>query len=132
MAVQDKLGREFRARFGERLRLLMVGKGWNQSELARQAGLPRDSISTYIRGAVYPTPKSMASLSDALGMTVEDLAGSKYGEAMDGSNGLVVKVESLQDSPGKSQLTINAVVSSSIAARVFELVHQEQPEPPRR
>lgn len=51
--------------FGRRLYKFMMSRAWNQSELARQANLPRDIISTYIRGIALPTPKSLEALATA-------------------------------------------------------------------
>src|ERR1043165_6798156 len=52
--------------FAKRVYNLMLNKGWHQSELARQAGLTRDSISTYINGKVFPTPSKLGKLAKAL------------------------------------------------------------------
>lgn len=59
--------------FAKRLYRLMLKRGWNQSELARRADLPRDSVSTYIRAKVMPTPQSAQRLARALGITPEEL-----------------------------------------------------------
>lgn len=59
--------------FGRRLYELMMAKGWNQSELARRAGLERHDVSYYIRGGDYPTPRHMKGLAAALGVTPRDL-----------------------------------------------------------
>ena len=42
--------------FGKRLYSLMVERGWQQSDLARAAGIGRDSVSTYMRGHSLPGP----------------------------------------------------------------------------
>ena len=54
--------------FGKRLYKLMLERGWHQSELARQSGLPRDSISVYVRGKSLPTPTSLQALARAFGV----------------------------------------------------------------
>ncbi len=43
--------------------------GWNQSELARRAGLRPAAISTYCRGKDVPSPESMTKLARVLGWT---------------------------------------------------------------
>lgn len=63
-----------KAEFARRLQTAMVGRGWNQSELARRASecLPkpapgqtrghaigRDLISHYVRGAMLPGPSNL-------------------------------------------------------------------------
>src|SRR5690242_21640521 len=62
-----------RTEFARRLYNLMLSKGWRQSELARRAGLPRDSVSTYIRGKVLPTAESVYKLAKAFGIPAEEL-----------------------------------------------------------
>lgn len=59
--------------FGRRVYQLMIAKGWRQSDLARHSGVPKDSISTYIRGKVLTTPVSVSKLAEALGVSPEKL-----------------------------------------------------------
>lgn len=74
--------------FAYRLQQKMAEKGWNQSELARQASrwLPRptkgqkqgivvgrDLISNYIRGETLPRPPILVALAKALDCTETDL-----------------------------------------------------------
>ena len=53
--------------FGRVLYRKMLEKGWNQSELARAADIPRDSVSKYIRGITVPSQQSLQALAVALG-----------------------------------------------------------------
>ena len=39
-----------------RLAQLMQQNDWNQSDLARSADIPRELVSTYVRGKAFPTP----------------------------------------------------------------------------
>jgi transcriptional regulator with XRE-family HTH domain len=59
--------------FGRRLYELMTERGWHQSELARQSGLPRDSISVYIRGKSLPNRENIEILAQCLGVKIEEL-----------------------------------------------------------
>ena len=59
--------------FARRLYKLMVSKGWHQSELARQADIPRDSVSVYIRGKPLPSPLTVKKLAEALNVTPTEL-----------------------------------------------------------
>lgn len=73
--------KQVRADFAHRLRELISEKGWNQSELARQASLHlpagdemrRDSISVYIRGVALPKPKYLNAIAKALRIEPKDL-----------------------------------------------------------
>ena len=62
-----------KAEFGRRLQAMILERNWNQADLARAAGLGRDSISTYIRGTVFPDPKNLKKIADALGTTTQSL-----------------------------------------------------------
>lgn len=110
--------------FGRRLYHLMIQRGWNQSELARRAGLPRDSISTYIRGRTLPTPKSLSMLAEALGMTPADVLPNALESAVDEDHpSLEVRVSPGQ--PKAAWLRVNRLVSLSTAARVVELIEAD-------
>ena len=69
--------------FGRRIYSLMLKKGMRQSDLARAADLPRDSISVYIRGRSLPTPLSLQKLAGALGVKAEDLLPNHVETAID-------------------------------------------------
>jgi len=73
---RDAAKREFAARL-DRLR---ISRGWNQSELARQAALHmpdgifgRDSVSGYLRGISLPGPVHLNALARALKVQPADL-----------------------------------------------------------
>lgn len=59
--------------FGQRLRALMIAKGWTPAELARRAGMPRNNISTYINGRSFPNDLNLKSLARALGVAPDEL-----------------------------------------------------------
>lgn len=110
--------------FGRRLYKLMMGKRWNQSELARQSGLPRDSISTYIRGKSLPTPTNLQSLAEALGVPAEELLPNQIESAIDEDTpSLDIKV-----SPGSTNvawLRVNRLVTVKTALKVAELLEAD-------
>lgn len=111
--------------FGRRLYSLMLARGWNQSELARQAGLPRDSISTYIRGRSLPTPKSLQALAEALGMRPADVLPNATESAIDEDNpALEMRVST--SAPNAAWLRVNRLVSLSTASKVIELINQDR------
>jgi transcriptional regulator with XRE-family HTH domain len=69
--------------FGKRLYKLMISKGWHQSELARRAGVARDSVSTYVRGVSLPDPGNLEKLAVALGVDAVDLLPNHVEAAID-------------------------------------------------
>lgn len=61
----------------DNLRRLRKEKGWSQERLAQQAGVTLSSLSKIESGANdNPTIKTLQSLASALGVTLDDLAGS--------------------------------------------------------
>lgn len=107
--------------FAKRLYKLMVSKGWNQSELARRAGLPRDSVSTYVRAKVLPTPQSVQGLAAALGVEPHELMPNHVESAIeDDMPSLEMRVS--VNAPGKAWLRVNRLVSLSTAAKVIGLI----------
>ncbi|MDV2964576.1 helix-turn-helix transcriptional regulator [Nitratireductor aquimarinus] len=110
--------------FGRRLYKFIMAKGWNQSELARQSGLPRDSISTYVRGQSLPTPKSLQKLAQALGVEPVDILPNSIESAIDEDNpSLEMRVSTA--SPSKAWLRVNRLVSLSTAARVIDIIESD-------
>lgn len=111
--------------FGRRLYTLMLQRGWNQSELARQANLPRDSISTYIRGRSFPTPKSLELLSRALDTTPADILPTALESAID-SDDPALEMRVSAGAPNAAWLRVNRLVSFSTASKVIELINQDR------
>lgn len=110
--------------FGKRLYNLMLRKGWHQSELARQCGLPRDSISVYVRGKSLPTPASLALLADALGVKPDELLPNHTESAIDADNpAMEMKVS--PNAPHAAWLRINRLVSIRTALKIMEMVEHD-------
>lgn len=111
--------------FGRRLYRLMISKGWNQSELARQAQLPRDSVSVYVRGRSLPTPKSLAKLAEALEVNSTDLLPNAIEGAIDEDNPSI-DMRVSPGAPNVAWLRINRMVSTSTAVKVIEMVNNDR------
>ena len=111
--------------FGRRLYHLILQKGWSQSELARRADLPRDSISVYVRGKSLPTPLSLNKLARALEMTPQELLPNYTVEAVrrDGDSSFEMKVSG--SDPTKSWVKVNRLVSTATAAKIAQLLAEE-------
>jgi len=114
--------------FGRRLYQLMIARGWNQSELARKADLPRDSISTYIRGRTLPTPKSLQQMADALGVAPADILPNAIESAVD-EDIPSIEMRVSTSAPSKAWLRINRLVSLTTAAKVIEMIEAEREAP---
>ena len=111
--------------FARRLYQLMLAKGWNQSELGRQADLPRDAISVYVRGKSLPTPQNLKSLADALGDTEAELLPNHIESAIDED----APDFELRASPGASNvawLRVNRLVTFTTGLKIAELLEADR------
>lgn len=111
--------------FARRLYRLMISKGWHQLEFARQAGLPRDSVSVYMRGKSLPGPKVVAKLADALGVTPLDLLPNHVESAIeDDIPALDIKVSA--NAPGQAWLRVNQLVTTATAVKIADLLEHDE------
>lgn len=110
--------------FGRRLYNLMLKKGWHQSELARRADLPRDSISVYVRGRSLPTPQSLKALADALGVSPDELLPNHVESAIDADNpAFEMKVS--PNAPDVAWMRVNRLVTVKTALKIMELLESD-------
>lgn len=114
-----------KAQFGQRVYSLMLKKGWKQSDLARHSGLKRDSISTYVRGRVFPTPQSLQALAKALGVKPEELLPNIAKSAIDADEPSLSMRASTLD-PAKVWLQVNQQVSMKTALRIAQVLEEEK------
>jgi transcriptional regulator with XRE-family HTH domain len=110
--------------FGKRLYNLMLGKGWTQSELARQSGLPRDSISVYVRGRSLPTPASLSALAAALGVTSDELLPNHIEGAID-EDMPAMELKVSPNAPNVAWLRVNRLVSTKTALTIMEMLETD-------
>lgn len=110
--------------FGRRLYRLMIAKGWNQSELARRADIPRDSVSTYVRGKTAPTPQSVEKLARALGVEPAVLYPNVAESGLENEEPAVdMRVSS--SSPHLSWLRVNRLVHTRSALKILEILEDD-------
>lgn len=110
--------------FGRRVRNLMYAKGWRQSELARKADLPRDSISVYVRGLSLPTPASLRKLAEALDVTPEELLPNQIEGAIHADFG-ATEMKISQHDLKKAWLRVNRLVSTDTATKIIALLNDD-------
>ena len=108
--------------FGRRLQSLMLERNWNQAELARAAGLGRDSVSTYIRGKVFPDPKNLKRIADALGMTPQQLMPSDMTAVLD-AEVPALEIRQSASEPDKVHIRINRTVTVEQATKIFAILN---------
>ena len=113
-----------KSEFGKRLFDLMIEKGWNQSDLARNAGMGRDSVSTYIRGKSVPTPQNLERLSKALGISSEKLY-PNYSANAAALEEPIMQIKQVNDDSGKMWLNISMKVESEKAIAVMKILYDK-------
>lgn len=118
--AKDALKREF----ARRLHQAMRAKDWRQSDLARASGMPKDSISQYYNGKIFPTAFSLEKVARALGVQPTDLMPgatdpSPVGQAVPRDFGPVV--EDVPGSPNLKRVRVSRVVSAKTAGAIFNL-----------
>ena len=110
--------------FARRLYQAMIAKGWNQSELGRQAGISRDAISTYMTARNFPSPDNLARLSEALDKTSDELLPNYNISAVERDQPeLEMKVSPAE--PDTAYLRISRRVTVATALKVLELVNND-------
>ena len=110
--------------FGRRLNGLILDKNWNQADLSRAAGLGRDSISTYVNGKTFPTPRALNALATALGVAPADLLPNAMMSAMEDEHP-AIELRQAAGHPGKAWLRINRSMSFASAAKIIEIINDE-------
>lgn len=118
--------------FASHLQAHMLRKGWNQSELARQAGMHmpsgrmgRDVISGYLRGRNLPGPNNRKAICMALGISSEDLGHTILPSAT-GANAPPLLVTSAGN--GYSWVRVNMTLPTDIGVRIQQLVESARPK----
>lgn len=119
-----------KAEFGRRLQHALTGKGWNQSDLAREATrhMPgkqtfgRDNISNYVRGKQVPGPVRLKAICTALGMKAEDLLPRGAVATVDDVNAPLEMKSAGED---RVFLRINQVVQMDKAMKIVALLGQD-------
>lgn len=109
----------------------MIDKGWNQSELARQASkyaakpIGRDLISNYIRGDSFPRGSQLRALADVFKMTAEELLPNVIASAADNTSP-TFEMRAVPDLPGTVWLRINRAVPFKTALEIARLLETDK------
>lgn len=110
--------------FGRRLHRMLLERGWRQSDLARRAGIQRDSVSVYVRGRSFPTPLNLSKMAKALGVKPEDILPNQLETASaEDEPDFELKV-----SPGdatRAWVRLNRLMSLATAVQITSLVQAD-------
>jgi transcriptional regulator with XRE-family HTH domain len=112
-----------RQEFGKRLYDLILEKGWTQSELARRAGVLRDSISSYVNGKILPEPLNLKKLADALDVSSEDLLPNYTEQAIE-TQAPVMEIITSGEDPQRSIVRINRIVKTSAIPAILKALEE--------
>lgn len=119
--------------FARRLQAAMAEKGWNQSELAREAtkfmpegkSIQRDTISVYINTKSMPSRVRLEAIAKALGVDSSELLPNKV-RPVPSRVSPPLEVKDLGD--GNVWLRINQSVPWPVALKILSLVKGEDAE----
>ena len=113
-----------RREFAANLDKLMRRKGWHQSELARRAGIAKDSVSTYIRGVAMPTRPKLEALAKALEVEPDSLLPNGVIDAI-AQDDLTVEIKMSPGSTEVAWLRVNRAVSITAAVKIMDILASE-------
>lgn len=96
---------------GQRIQSLLAEKNISQKEFAAMTGLTEAAISRYCSGAREPRSITLATMANALGVSVDELLGTPCEDptSLDGAVRLVARSAN-QISPEKKRELINALL----------------------
>jgi transcriptional regulator with XRE-family HTH domain len=116
------------------LNAALLERDWNQSDLARKSGLPRELISAYCTRKSMPTPLSLNKIVKALGFkTVEEFLPEISAVVADDENP-ALDIRQIAGQPDKVWLRINQMVSFSTVTQIVAILNADKiaAEPPHK
>lgn len=136
-AARPRLSRKAltRKEFADRLYALMVERGWTQSELARKAGIERDSVSRYMNQKNLPDANNLEKMAKAFGIAAADLYPNFDIAAIDNDDeDPVIEMRVIEADPTRALLIIRREMPTAMAAKVIAILSEEieSSEPKKR
>ena len=126
--MANPTGSMSKKQFGEKLRSLIVKKGWNQSELARRASvfldkeMGRDNVSVYVNGKSLPGNTHLYALARALEIEPAELLPNIAGSTNTGST---LKVTSIPGRPKVARLRVDQEVPFDQAVKIIQILNAD-------
>ncbi len=114
-----------KAEFAKRLYNRIADKGWTQSEFARNCGLARDAISTYVRGRSIPSPQALEKMATVLSVKPEDLLPNYY-ESAHSTVEPSFEIKAVPNEEGYMWLRLNMRLPKETAMKIFMLAQEHQ------
>lgn len=113
-----------RQEFARRVYSLMISKGMFQSDLARAAGLPRDSISNYVRGNNMPERVNLKKLADALEVKPDDLLPNLAEQAIELDRESPLEIKASSADPNYVWLRVHRMVKKSALPKILAAIDE--------
>lgn len=116
--------------FGRRLATMIADHHWSQSDFVREVELQtgeklgRDSISTYIRGMTFPTPKSLKLMCETLGVSRDELLPNATIQAINDEHP-ALELRAAAGHPGKAWVRVNRMMTFETATEIVKLINEE-------
>lgn len=111
--------------FGKRLYQMMLDRNLNQSQLAKLAKLSRNQLSTYVRGACFPSPQSLKAVAGVLKVDPDILLPNHMMAALD-DDMPVFEMSISQSAPDMVRLRVNRVVTNDTANKLKALLDADR------
>ena len=99
-------------------------RGWSQAELARRSGLNRNVVNTTENESSFPTRENLTRMAQALGVPVRQLTDIYVEEAMH-KGPAALNITEAKNRPGYAWLTVNRLVRSNTALKVYQLIAED-------
>ncbi len=112
--------------FGERLYKSMLAKGWSQSDLAREADIPRDAISRYIRKVSLPEQKNLLRLAQALGVEPDALLPDYEDVKVELADDPPLEIKTSSGDPTMAWIRINRLVKVSMLPKILLVLEEAE------
>ena len=104
----------------------MSSRELRPSEVARRAGIGRDSLSLYMNAKTLPTAVSLRKIADALGISAEELMPGTGERGPDRLIAPEFEMTALSNNAELSWLRINKLVSTGCAMQVIQLLIEDE------
>ena len=98
--------------FGERILRLRKKRGWSQRELGKHVGTSDQVISRYERGEMTPSVEAAARIAEALGVSLDYLAGLSEADQMD--RRMLKRLDAIGSLAEEDQATVFRVVDALV------------------
>lgn len=110
--------------FAQRLRQLLLERDWNQSDLARAAGVSRENISTFTTEKHLPKTITLKKIAQALGFKSGIELLPEMESLKDADNPTpTFGIRAIDSQPGMMWVRVNQSVPRAIALKIFALLN---------